>query len=152
MPCHIAAEPAPAGRETGSQSDRLGGAIASANTSKPQELTTPIRARLIGSDRCEVEGHTVRAYAPVLAMCRELVAAGYDPATPLDAYRGESASRSNTRPWGDMLCLKVHAIGEAAQYTVKDDNRGTPRLQGYQKPALGVAAVAPIAPSALGVS
>jgi hypothetical protein len=36
------------------------------------------------------------------ALCRRLVAAGYDPATPLEAYRG------------DVLCLKVRAIGEAA--------------------------------------
>jgi hypothetical protein len=107
---------------------------------KSQELTAPIRATQIGSDRCEAEGHTVRAYAPVLAMCRKLLAAGYDPAMPLEAYRG------------DTLCLKVRAIGESAQYTVKDDNRGTLRLQRYQKPALGVATAAPIAPSAFGVS
>jgi hypothetical protein len=117
MPCHIAAEPAPAGRETGSQCERLGGAIASANTSRPsnpQELTAPIRATLIGSDRCEAEGHTVGAYAPVLAMCRDLVAAGYGPATRLEAYRG------------DMLCLKVRSIGEGAKYTVKDSPTGMP--------------------------
>jgi hypothetical protein len=126
--------------------------MASTNTSKPQALAAPIRATLIGCDRCEAEGHTVRAYAPVPAMCRELVAAVYDPATPLEAYRSEAAGRSDARHWGSMLCLKVRAIGEGAQYTVKDHNRGTPRLQRYQKPALGVATAAPIAPSALGVS
>lgn len=133
MAYHIAAEPAPAGRETGSQSDRLGGAIASANTSKPQELTTPIRATLIGCDRCEVEGHTVRAYAPVLAMCRELVAAGYDPATPLEAYRG------------DMLCLKARSIGEGANLEINGDGVG---LRQRRKPD----AASPIAANASGVS
>jgi len=34
---------------------------------------------------CGAEGFTVRAYAPVLAMCRKLIEAGYDPATPLHA-------------------------------------------------------------------
>jgi hypothetical protein len=48
----------------------------------------PIRAEITGFDRCEAEGHAVRAAAPVLALCRRVVEAGYDPATPLHAYRG----------------------------------------------------------------
>jgi hypothetical protein len=130
---HIAAEPTPAGREIGCQSDRLGGAIASANTSKPQELATPIRATLIGCDRCEVEGYAVRAYAPLPAMCRELVAAGYDPATPLEAYRG------------DMLCLKARSIGEGANLEINGDGVG---LRQHRKPD----AASPIAANASGVS
>jgi hypothetical protein len=77
---HIAAEPATVETVNRLPNDRLGGAIASASTSNPQELTTQIRATPIGCDLCEAEGHSVRAYAPLLAMCRELVAAGYDPA------------------------------------------------------------------------
>jgi hypothetical protein len=91
---HIAAEPATVETAKRLPNDRLCGAIASPNTPcqpKPQELTAPIRATLIGCDQCEAEGHTVRARAPVLAMCRELVAAGYDPAKPLEAYRAERA-------------------------------------------------------------
>jgi hypothetical protein len=35
-----------------------------------------IRAEIIESDRCDAAGITVRANAPVLAMCRKLVEAG----------------------------------------------------------------------------
>jgi len=42
----------------------------------------PIRAALIGSDRCEAGGISVCAAAPVLALCRTL-AAGHDPGRPL---------------------------------------------------------------------
>jgi hypothetical protein len=39
----------------------------------------PIRAEIVGSAHCEAEGYVVRAAAPVLAMCRKLAEAGYDP-------------------------------------------------------------------------
>jgi hypothetical protein len=64
---------------------------------------TPIRAEISKSNRCGAEGYTVTAYSPVLAMCRKLVEAGFDPATPLHACRG------------DTLCLKVHSISEGAR-------------------------------------
>jgi len=67
---------------------------------------TPIRAIIVGSDRCEAEGISDRASAPVLAICRKLVEAGYDPATPLHAYRG------------DVLCLKVRTIGEGVNLEI----------------------------------
>ena len=54
-----------------------------------------IRATITGFDRCDAEGHTVRAAAPVLAMCRELLAAGYDPRAhyaPTEATRRRSRS------------------------------------------------------------
>jgi hypothetical protein len=69
-------------------------------------LTTqaqPIRAELVGSDQCTAEGHTVRGAAPLLLLCRELVEGGIDPHRPLHAYRGE------------VLCIRVWAVGKAAQ-------------------------------------
>ena len=54
----------------------------------------------------------VKAYAPVLAMCRALVAAGRDPMEPLEAYRG------------DVLCLKVRSIGEGAKLAIKRNGVG----------------------------
>jgi hypothetical protein len=81
-----------------------------------------LRAEIIGCDSCEAEGHAVRAAAPVLAMCRKLVEAGRDPATPLHAYRG------------DMLCVKVRSIGEGARYTVEDNRQGTPTLHPWRDP------------------
>lgn len=61
-----------------------------------------MRAELIGSDRCEAEGVTVRSAAPCLAMCRKLIEAGYDPTRPLHAYRGST------------LCLKVRTLWESS--------------------------------------
>jgi hypothetical protein len=55
-----------------------------------------VRAAISGHDRCDAEGLTVRAFAPVLAMCRKLVDAGHDPATPLHAYRGDTLAMSVT--------------------------------------------------------
>ena len=68
---------------------------------------TTIRAEIIGSNRCKAEGITVRAAAPVLEMCRALIAAGYDPNRPLNAYRGK------------VLALRICPIGDGAKYTVQ---------------------------------
>jgi hypothetical protein len=65
-----------------------------------------IRAELRGSDEASACGVAVRGSSPVVALCRQLVAAGYDPTTPLEAYRG------------DMHCLHVRSIGEAAEVEI----------------------------------
>jgi hypothetical protein len=62
----------------------------------------PIRAELVADDSCCALGMTVRGLAPVLALCRLLVEAGHDPATPLEAWRG------------DVPCLRIRSIGAAA--------------------------------------
>ena len=73
---------------------------------------TPIRATLLGSNRCEALGFTGRGHSPVFALCRALVAAGHDPRRPLHAYRG------------DVLALSISFIGEGAQLTVREDRCG----------------------------
>jgi hypothetical protein len=98
----------------------------------------PIPATLIGSDRCEAEGLSARGYAPVLDLCRVLVAAGYSPACPLEAWRGET------------LCLRVRSIGEGALLTVADDRHGTPRLRRRQERPQGYVAASPVAQTAGG--
>jgi hypothetical protein len=70
-----------------------------------------IRAELIGCDTATALGRTVTAYAPVLELCRALVAAGHDPAAPLHAYRGPT------------LCLIVRTISEAAGLEI--NSKGT---------------------------
>jgi hypothetical protein len=70
-----------------------------------------IRAEIINSGQCSAEGITARGSSPVLALCRKLVAAGYDPSAPLEAWRGST------------LCLRVRSIGEAAGLEV--NGRGT---------------------------
>ena len=61
-----------------------------------------IRAELIHSDCCFALEMTERSAAPVLALCRRLLEAGHDPATQLEAWRG------------DVLCLRIRSIGEGA--------------------------------------
>jgi hypothetical protein len=72
-----------------------------------------IRADLIGSDICTALGLAIHSGSPILALCRALIEAGHDPATPLEAYRGET------------LCLRVRSIGEAANIEVNGNTRFT---------------------------
>lgn len=58
-------------------------------------------------------GITASASAPVLALCRKLVAAGFDPNTPLEAYRNRNT-----------LALKVRSIGEGARLAVAGNGVG----------------------------
>ncbi len=72
----------------------------------PEILCRQVCAEIIGDDRCTAEGITVVGKAPVAAICRKLIIAGIEPASPLFVYRGE------------LLCLIVRSIGEAAALTV----------------------------------
>ena len=65
----------------------------------PDTNREPVVCQIIGSDQCEVDDLVVRHSAPILAMCRALIDAGYEPERPLEAYRG------------DTLCLRVSSIG-----------------------------------------
>jgi hypothetical protein len=71
-----------------------------------------ICAELIGSDTACAAGISVTAYTPVLELCRRLVVAGHDPATPLKAYRGRT------------LCLIVQSIGIAAALEINARGNG----------------------------
>jgi len=80
----------------------------------------PIYAEIVGSDFCEAEGIAVRSAAPVLELCRELVAAGHDPARPLVAYRGHTP------------CLIVRSIGEAAGLEINAKGTDFARYRGVR--------------------
>lgn len=84
------------------------------HTSPPTNNQTPRPQQepITGSTVCTAAGITVNLSSPVLALCRALVAAGYDPATPLHAYRG------------DVLCLTVRSIGEGAKLKVNGPGTG----------------------------
>ena len=73
-----------------------------------------IRAELTKSDIATAEGITVKAEVPVLALCRKLLEAGHDPATPLNVYRGKT------------LALRILGIGEAAGVRMSVDETGSP--------------------------
>jgi hypothetical protein len=51
-----------------------------------------------------------------LALARLLIEAGHDPATPLEAWRGET------------LCLRVRSIGEGARLRIASHGVGFERL------------------------
>jgi hypothetical protein len=78
--------------------------------------TDPIEAELFGSNECcardRARGITVRSGSPVLAMCRALVGAGYDPGRPLHVYRGKT------------LALTVRSIGDGARLQVSSSGVG----------------------------
>jgi hypothetical protein len=78
-----------------SKNDPLGGKVFSKTNRQKRFAQAPIRAELFGSNGCEAGGLIARGYAPVLELCRELVAAGYDSASPLEAWRGNT------------LCLRI---------------------------------------------
>ena len=72
----------------------------------------PIYAELSGGDKCSALGITAHGTSPILALCRLLIGARYDPSRPLHAYRGE------------ILCLRVRSIGEAARLEVTPKGTG----------------------------
>jgi hypothetical protein len=85
---------------------------------RPAARPATIRAELIGSDTCRALNITVHGNAPVLALCRQLIETGIDPATALQAHRGGT------------LCLVVRSIGEAAALEINGDGTGfRPRRQ-----------------------
>ena len=71
-----------------------------------------VRAGLTGDDTCSALGISVRSSSPVLALCRKLIEAGHHPNTPIGVYRG------------DVLCLGIRSIGEAAQLEVNGEGTG----------------------------
>lgn len=77
-----------------------------------RKAATPIRAELIGDDQATALGIQARSAAPVLDLCRKLVAAGHDPVSALHAYRGAT------------LSLMVRSIGEAAKLEVNSKDTG----------------------------
>ena len=93
-----------------------------------------IRAELVGSDRCTAAGYVARGTTPILAMCRRLIEADYDPTTTLHCYRGET------------LCLLVRLIGEAA--TLEPNSGGTCFTRRRIRRRTTVRAAPPVAPLA----
>jgi hypothetical protein len=70
-----------------------------------------VRAELVGDSTCSAAGITTHGQAPILALCRELLALGLDPDRAMEVYRRGS------------LALKVRSIGEGAKLEV--NSKGT---------------------------
>jgi hypothetical protein len=78
-----------------------------------------VRSELTGDDSCSALGFTAKSFSPVLALCRQLVEAGHDPSTPLEAW------------------LRARSIGEAAGLEIN------PRGTGFRR-ASAVGTASPI--------
>lgn len=94
-----------------------------------------IRAEIVGHNRAVACGIEAVADAPVLALCRKLLAAGYDSAESLEAWRG------------DVLCLRVSSIGRGAALQVNE--LGRTRFVKYRSLPLALRGVSrlPVEPS-----
>jgi hypothetical protein len=97
-------------------------------SSRKRADVTIIIEQLSGSDTCSAEGIAVKAKAPIFALCRRLVAAGFNPAASLFAYRG------------DTMCVRARSIGEAAMFTVTERDRDGLKIERWRPfPAHAVA-------------
>jgi hypothetical protein len=99
-------------------------------------VPTVLYATLSGCDEAYCCGITVKARAPVLELCRRLVAAGYPWATPLQAYRGST------------LCLRVLSIGAGAGLDVADNRLGVPIFRRRRERSAGDGRASPMRPNA----
>ena len=82
---------------------------------KPDESV--LIAELIGDDTATACGITVRSSSPVLALCRELIAAGLDPDAALTVFRR------------GVVALRVRSIGEAAALEINSKGTGFTRAR-----------------------
>lgn len=98
-------------------------------------LTNTIVAQLSGANQAEARGLVGRGAAPILALCRALVAAGHDPESPLRAFRRGT------------LAITIRTIAAGAALAVAEDRFGCPRFRAW-KALLGGVAAAPIARTA----
>lgn len=90
-----------------------------------------LRAELIGTNSATAQTAVVTSAAPILDLCRALVAGGVDPATSLEAYRG------------DTLCVRIKSIGRAAQFEPSPTGVGFVRRHSRLRAAPPVAQTAP---------
>jgi hypothetical protein len=103
------------GEDPASGNDHAAGLINPTFT-KARLPTQVLTADMIGR-QCHCLGFTGSGSTPVLALCRRLVEAGYDPNSSLRVYRG------------GLLVLVVSHVGPAAEFTIGDNHNGTPKLR-----------------------
>jgi hypothetical protein len=72
-------------------------------------ITTTIRAEHLKANTCTAAGITAKGTTPVLALCRQLLAAGLNPDQAMEVFRGGT------------LALRIRSIGEAAGLEIRGD-------------------------------
>jgi hypothetical protein len=81
---------------------------------------TVIIARLIGDDTAQAGEIVVRSRSPVFALCRALLAAGANPNSKLECFRGS------------VLALTVKTIGLGSKLTIKENDWVGPKVVPYE--------------------
>jgi hypothetical protein len=79
-----------------------------------------IIAQLIGHDRAQAGDIVAHSRSPVLALCRALLAAGANPNSKLECFRGS------------VLALTVRTIGMGAKLTIKENDWVGPKVVPYE--------------------
>ena len=79
-----------------------------------------IVAQLIGHDRAQAGNIVARSRSPVFALCRALLAAGANPNSKLERFRGS------------VLALTVKTIGIGAKLTIKENDWVGPKVVPYE--------------------
>jgi hypothetical protein len=75
-----------------------------------------IRCELMGSDTARAGELIARGTSPVFDLCRKLLAAGADPESPLECFRGR------------LMSLRVKSIGAGAGLTIRETATDGPRI------------------------
>jgi len=75
-------------------------------------MITTINATLFRSKVCTADGITARGVAPILGLCRRLIAAGYAPGSELECFRD------------GVLAVRIRTIGEGAALEVNGEADG----------------------------
>jgi len=79
-----------------------------------------IIAQLTSDDTAQVGDIVVRSRSPVFALCRALLAAGANPNSKLECFRGS------------VLAFTVKTIGIGAKLTIKENDWVRPKLVPYE--------------------
>ena len=79
-----------------------------------------IIAQLTGHDRAQAGDIVARSRSPVFALCRALLAAGANPNSKLECFRGS------------VLALTVKTIGIGAKLTIKENDWVGPKVVRYE--------------------
>jgi hypothetical protein len=90
---------------------------------------TPIGATLSGDDIVTALGITAQSSSPVLALCRQLVAAGHDPATAMHVVRGDTLALI-IRSIGEVIRLRIGSHGVGFEADPECGARPPTRLSG----------------------
>src|SRR5262245_59088599 len=96
----------------------------SARSSRIPHFAQIVRVELVGDRRAQGFGFAVEGYAPLCALCRQLIR-GLDPDRPVEAYRG------------GVLALRAPSLAVAAGITVEDGPDGRPRFKRHRPRSWG---------------